>query len=293
MNRPIRAAVAAVTMLVMLLASAGQASAQETSDVYVIHGIPGVDVDVYVNGDLTLENFQPKDIAGPLTLPAADYDIEIFAHEDGAPAASSERTDDAVIDVSPAVPGGENVSVIAHLAEDGTPTLSAFVNDLEPAGAGNGRVTIRHTAAAPTVDIVAGGAAVDPLTGISNGNEAKADLPADSYPTGIAAAGTTEALLDAPVTVVEGENLVVYAIGDLSAGSVELLTQNFTGLHSTPTAVNSGNSGLRDAPAASLFGGWNLVLLTMALLSLGGAVISFNAGRAEARRLELPANLKR
>ncbi len=60
------------------------------------------------------------------------------------------------------------------------------------------------------------------------------------------------------MTVVEGENLVVYAIGDFAGGTFELLTQNFTGLHSAPTAVNSGNSGLL-AQDSSSAAGWLLV----------------------------------
>lgn len=244
MKRTVGAVSALLLMMGLMFGLGSPAGAQDTSDVYVLHGIPGVDVDVYVNGDLTLEGFAPSDIAGPLALPAGNYDIKIYAAADAPAATADEREDEPVIDVAPDVPGGANVSVIAHLAEDGTPTLAAFVNDVSATAAGEGRVTIRHTAAAPTVDIVAGGAAVAPFTGLSSGDEATADLPAGDYPTGVAAAGTTEALVEAPVTVTEGTNLVVYAIGDLAGGSFELLTQSFDGLHSTPDAVPAGNSGL-------------------------------------------------
>lgn len=267
-------------VLALLAFTAAPAAAQDTSDVYVVHGIPGVDVDVYVDGALTLDGFAPKDIAGPLSLPAATYDIEIFAAADDPAAASADRTDDAVIAVSPAVPGGENLSVVAHLDGDGAPTLSAFVNDVTPAGAGNGRLTVRHTAAAPTVDIVAGGEAVAPFVNLSNGGEAKADLPAGDYPTGIAATGTTDALVDAPVTVVEGENLVVYAIGDFAGGTFELLTQNFDGLHSAPTAVNSGNSGLLAQSGSSWPGAMMLLVGGVAVLAATGTGLTLARRRA-------------
>lgn len=264
-----------LAVIALLAFSAAPAGAQdEASDVHVVHGIPGVDVDVYVDGALTLEGFTPRTIAGPLELAEGTYDIEIFAATDEPAAAAADRTDDAVISASPAVPAGENVSVVAHLGEDGTPTLSAFVNDVTPAGAGNGRLTIRHAAAAPTVDIVAGAAAVPPFINLSNGDESKADLPAADYPTGIAATGTTEALVDAPVTVVEGENLVVYAIGDLEGGTFELLVQNFTGLHSAPTAVNSGNAGLRAEVDGASGAGWLLIagLAGVAAVSSGASL---------------------
>jgi len=234
MKRFVAALVAALTGLAVLVAV--PAGAQSNSDVYVLHGIPGVTVDVYVNGALTLDSFVPEDIAGPLSLPAGNYDIDIFAEATTAAADSSARSDVAVIDVTAAVPAGESVSVVAHLDADGAPTLTAFVNDLSNTAGNEGRVTIRHTAQAPAVDIIAGGAAVAPFTNLTNGNEAVADLPAGDYPTGIAAAGTTTELVAAPVTATAGTNLVVYAIGSLGS-SFTLITQSFDGLLSDTSDV--------------------------------------------------------
>ncbi len=280
MQKLIRTAAAATVLAGSALAFGTPAGAQDTSDVYVVHGIPGVTVDVYVNDALTLEGFEPKDIAGPLELPAGDYDIQIFAAADDPAATAAERTDAAVIDVSPAVPGGANLSVIAHLDAEGTPTLAAFANDITPTAAGEGRITIRHTAAAPAVDIVAGGAAVAPFVNLVNGGEAKADLPAGDYPTGIAATGTTEVLVEAPVTATEGENLVVYAIGDLAAGTFELLTQNFDGLHSAPAAVNAGNSGLLAQDDSMPLGLTALPVLVLGVAAAGLTVTAVARRRA-------------
>ncbi len=275
MNLITRALAATALVAASTFGISSAAGAQDSSDVYVVHGIPGVDVDVYVNDALTLDGFAPKDIAGPLELPAGNYDIKIFAATDGPAATAAERTDDPVIDVAPDVPGGANLSVVAYLDGTGTPTLGAFVNDVSETAAGEGRVTIRHTAAAPAVDIVADGAAVPPFTNLTNGNEAKADLPAGDYPTGIAATGTTEALVEAPVTVTEGSNLVVYAIGDFAGGTFELLTQSFDGLQSAPAAVNAGNSGLL---ADSNTGSTSTLLVVglgaLALLSVSAVTIS-------------------
>lgn len=227
MRRFFAAFVAALSALAVLVAV--PAGAQSNSDVYVLHGIPGVTVDVYVNGALTLDSFVPEDIAGPLSLPAGNYDIDIFAEATNAPATISERSDAAVIDVTAPVPSGESVSIIAHVDADGVPTLTAFVNDLSDTARDQGRVTIRHTAQAPAVDIIAAGAAVAPFINLSNGEEAVADLPVGDYPTGIAATGTVNELVPAPVTATAGENLVVYAIGSLGS-SFTLITQSFDGL---------------------------------------------------------------
>lgn len=45
----------------------------------VLHGVPDLPVDVYVDGDLTLDDFNPGDLARPLELPASDYQIAIAA----------------------------------------------------------------------------------------------------------------------------------------------------------------------------------------------------------------------
>lgn len=243
MRRFFAAFIAALTALAVLIAV--PAGAQSSSDVYVVHGIPGVTVDVYVNGALTLDSFVPEDIAGPLSLPAGDYDIDIFAEAATAPAAASARTDAAVIDVTAAVPGNASVSVVAHLDAAGAPSLTAFVNDLSDTDRNEGRITIRHTAQAPAVDIIAGGAPVAPFTNLISGGEAVADLPVGDYPTGIAEAGSTTELVAAPVTASAGENLVVYAIGSLGT-SFTLITQSFDDLlpDSSDVRVIHGIPGL-------------------------------------------------
>ena len=59
----------AVTIAVILsvVAGAGPAFAEgaKTGTVTVIHGIPGLVVDVYVNGALTLKDFQPLTVTSP------------------------------------------------------------------------------------------------------------------------------------------------------------------------------------------------------------------------------------
>lgn len=211
------------------------AAPTDTAQVKVVHGIPGLTVDIYVNGALTLPAFEPKTIAGPLTLPAGDYEIEIFVATPNPADTSAARTDAAALTVNPTVPAGADLSLVAHLDADGAPTVTAFVNDVSTLASGDqGRVVVRHTAAAPAVDIVAGGAPVGNLINISNGEQQGIDLPVGSYPTGIAAAGTPDALVDAPVTVRPGQGIVVYAIGDLAGGSFDLIVETIGGLALAP-----------------------------------------------------------
>ena len=76
-----------------------------------------------------------------------------------------------------AVPSSGNWTVLAHLDADGNPTITPFQNDVTPLPAGQGRLTVRHTASAPPVDIVLADGS-RPFTSLSNPNEASAALPA-------------------------------------------------------------------------------------------------------------------
>ena len=79
MRRLIAATAAGSLAVAAALFGALPASAADTGQVYVVHGIPGLPVDIYVNGALTLDDFEPETVAGPLDLPAGSYDIAITA----------------------------------------------------------------------------------------------------------------------------------------------------------------------------------------------------------------------
>ena len=94
---------------------------------------------------------------------------------------------------------------------------------------------MRHTAAAPAVDVLAGG---DPVfTNLSNPDEAKADLAAGTVSASVAATGTTDPVIGpADVTVKEGSATIVYAWGSLEDDNLAVAVQTIDGLHSTRPA---------------------------------------------------------
>ncbi len=221
-----------------LLAPTMAAAQDGTGTVTVLHGVPDLTVDVYVNGDLTLEDFAPGTVTDPLSLPAGDYDIAI------RPADAAADSDPA-ISGSTTLPAGANASIIAHLTESGDPTLGVFVNDTSEVAAGEARLGVRHTAAAPAVDIAANGDVV--AEGLTNPNEAALDVPAATYSAEVRLAGTEDAVLGpADLTLAEGTATYVYAIGSAEAGSLDLLVQTVSGLHSAPAGVPAGDAGLAD-----------------------------------------------
>jgi len=203
---------------VALVGAAGVAQAgPNDGTVTVIHGIPGVTVDVYVNGALTLEDFTPGTVTAPLTLPAGAYTIDIRP-------ANAPSSDPPIITGSTTLPAGANASIIANLSAAGTPTLTVFVNDTSQTPAGQGRLVVRHTAAAPAVDVLAGGSPV--ITNLTNPNEATLTLPAGTVSASVAAAGTTTPVIGpADVPVVAGQVTVVYAIGSLTGETLGVAVQ--------------------------------------------------------------------
>jgi hypothetical protein len=225
------------------LALAVPATAQTGgAEVRVLHGIPGVPVDVYVDGERALDDFQPGTTTDDLALPAGSYEVAVF----GADAADDSGTP-VIGPVTLQIPASGNVSAIAHLTEDGTPTITPFVNDTAAAPDGQGRVVVRHTAAAPTVDVLVGGSPA--LTGITNPQEQSAELPAGTISASVAATGTTEPVIGpADVPVVAGQATIVYAIGSLEDDTLDVLVQTvrLAGAAGSPAGVPAGTGGLVD-----------------------------------------------
>lgn len=231
-----------------------------SSQVSVVHGIPGTPVDVYVNGEKTLDNFQPGKVAGPLTLPEGDYDLALTK--------PGEAIGQAILTVdNAAVPGGANISLVAHLTEAGEPAITPFANDVSKLDAGQARLIVRHTAAAPAVDVRAGGEPV--FQDLVNPKEAKADLPAGTVSADVVLAGTeTVAIGPAELDLKEGTATIVYAVGSAEGDTLDVVAQTIGGLHSAPGGVPSGSGGLADR---GMSGAWYTVAALGVLLLFVGA----------------------
>ena len=59
--------------LIAVSAAIPASAADGDASLSVLHAVPGVTVDVYVNGALTLDDFTPGTLAGPLPLAAGTY----------------------------------------------------------------------------------------------------------------------------------------------------------------------------------------------------------------------------
>ncbi len=258
MRRTIAAAAAGVVAL--LVTPMAPASAADDATVSVLHAVPGLTVDVYANGEELIPDFEPGTLTDPLSLPAGTYDLEVYADGD-----TPDSAEPAIAKPGVEVPAGANATVVANLDESGTPALNVYVNDTSATGAGNARLTVRHTAAAPAVDVRADGNAL--VEGLTNPDEAVAEVPAGSYSADVVLAGTdTVAIGPADVTLGEGTNTIVYAWGSAEDDNLQLAVQTIDGLHSAPGGVPGGQVGL--APESGAVPTWALGLGGASLLAL-------------------------
>ncbi len=263
---------AVLTGLGLGAAVAAPASAADDGTVYVVHGVPGLTVDVYVNGQPALTAFEPGAAAGPLSLPAGTYDVAIRTAGDPTSATPA-------IQKSVDLPAGANATLVAHLDAAGSPVLTAFANPVTGLESGKGRLVVRHTAAAPAVDVLAGGQPV--FTDVVNGQEKTADLAPGTVPAAVALAGTTQPVLGpADVTLEAGKLTTVYAIGSATDGTLQLVTQSVPAAAAAPAAApavpagaNAGDGGLA-ADSTSTWPALALALGGIALLSAGGVAVA-------------------
>ncbi|MGW6492784.1 DUF4397 domain-containing protein [Streptomyces sp. NPDC055056] len=248
------AAATATTLVALSVVGGGAAVAAPQAAggqamVSVLHAVPGLTVDVYAGGKELIPNFKPGTLTDPMKLDAGSYDIKIFKDGDGPKGTPAiEKTVD--------VPAGANATLVAHLSAAGKPVLDAFVNDLSKVPAGRARLTVRHVAAAPAVDVRAGKKPV--FKNLVNPKEAKGEVAAGTVSADVVLAGTDKvAIGPANLNLAEGTNTVVYAWGSAKDKSLALKTQTLTGMHSAPGGVPAGETGQaaahnQSAPAGAL-----------------------------------------
>ena len=263
-------------VLIALAGVAPASAADGDAQLSVFHGVPGLTVDVYVNNALTLDDFTPGSLAGPLDLAPGTYSVAITASD------AADASAPAIGPIDLTLEAGVNYTAVAHLSEAGTPTATLFTNDTSTVAAGEGRLTVRHVAAAPAVDVLAGGSPA--ITNLANPNESVLTLPAGTISAAVAATGTTAPVIGpTDLAVAEGANTIVYAYGSLADSTLALGVQSITGLHSAPGGVPAGSAGLvatnsavtsGDSPPAGLWWAGSALVLLLAAVAVTAATRS-------------------
>jgi hypothetical protein len=216
--RALAAAAAAAVAVVPFGAVAAQADTEaEFTDVTIVHGLDGLVVDVFVDGVLAIDDFEYSEIV-VAELEPGDYNVQVKAA--AASDADDPAAEPAILETDASV-GTDPFTVVAQLDEAGAPTLGVYADDFSEPADGEGRVTVRHAAAAPEVDILVEGASVGT---VANGEQLSDDLPAGTYDVEVQAGGATvEALTPGEVELPAGSSIIAYAVGSLEGETLDLI----------------------------------------------------------------------
>jgi hypothetical protein len=201
-----------------------------------VHAFRGLVADVYLDGKVALTGFEPERTTDPLQIPAGDHQVAVRE-------AKADPSSTPAVAGTLKVTAGTNISAVVHMAQDGSPTMTQFDNDVSKVAPGSARLIVRHTAAAPAVNVVVDGTAL--ASNLTNPNQSSSrELPATSHEVTVDAAGGGAVIAPNTVTLADGTEQILYLIGKASDNSVGLLTQTVQGLSTAPAGVPTGTDGL-------------------------------------------------
>jgi hypothetical protein len=247
MRRRIAALVLASTAVVATggLSTAGAEESAGSSRIWITHGLPlddaGTVVDVFAGpagagpaaAAPLIDDFRFGATVGPVELPAASYTVSV-----AAPSADDDGTlapSEVVFSQDVTVPSGRTLSAVASLSATGQPVIAVFSDDLAPTGE-DGRISVRHAAAAPPVQLDA----TEPTAPwtwlgfwapLANGQQLDLVLSAGAYDLLLSVYDPVDpvpfrSVDDFPVA---GATLTrVYAVGDPAAGTFQFLVTTVT-----------------------------------------------------------------
>jgi hypothetical protein len=267
MRNRILAGVGIAALATVGLAAPANAVSPTTADIWVVHAVPATTVDVYINGALSIEDFAPGTVTPLVDVAPGDYTVDIVPAGDPAPAEGA-----GLITVDADVMAGVSYTLVAHPNAAGDSLLiSPFVNDLAAAGAGNASVTVRHTAAAPAVDVVALPSTVL-FPGVTNTQAGTTSVPAGEYDIQVQVAGSSPVAvaIDLPNTALAaGTHYFIHAFGAAGGPYSPII---FT-IGDAPAGVPAGSAGLvaDDGVNPALFAGGAVLL---ALLAAAGFAVA-------------------
>ena len=257
------------------VATTTSASAQTgTGSLRVVHGLRGIVADVYLDDSLVLQTFEPERSTDLLPLATGDHRLDVRLSGSPATAAPMVSTNFVTAD-------SEVLSVVLHLSASSQPALSGFVEDETPVAAGQTRVVVRHTAAAPSIDARLDDAPV--VTNLANPGQGVSQVAAGTYQLSVTQAGGNEVLAPAQtVPLAEGTANDMYFIGDESAGTLSWIAVQTGGLATPPARVATGDSGLV-APHGGPSLLWPMALATGLVLLMGTAAVGRRIAVVRAR----------
>jgi hypothetical protein len=248
------------------------AAASPMASVTIMHGLPGLTADIYVNGKLTLDGFKPLSSTPVLQLPGGAYTIAIRNVGQSA----SEKP---LLTAAVTLDGGVDYTVIAHPDAGGTPMVSLFRNDLTRVPVGRSLLQVRNVADAPALTLTLDGH--NRFSDLGNLAHQSAIIAPGQHRVGVTSSGGGASVPSTALSVGEGSKLVLYIVGSASDGSLDLMAQRVTASGAQPSGIPTGTGGLaghRSMP------GWAVALAVVGgLIALWSQVPFTRRSRRQAR----------
>jgi hypothetical protein len=236
------------SVVVMGLQPAASAQDPRAAQLYVVHGLPGnelddpiemldfpnnlpVDICAGIPGSGTLNCFFANvpfgQIRGPLVFTAGVYQVEVRHADLATPGAGT-----LIAATSVALRTRESHTALVHISQAGTAVLTDYLNDTSKLGLVNSRVTFRHGARLGPVDMSVQSTLGLPgfaATNLQNPLQSSAaTLTSGPYTRFVKAAGQpTDLLTPAPVFLGPRNAYFFYLVGSQTRNTLQVIQHNF------------------------------------------------------------------
>jgi Domain of unknown function (DUF4397) len=229
-------ALLAAGALVLAAMTIGPSYAANNTEVYIVQGLPGKNLDVTIDGDSVATGVKTAAVAGPFKVKPGKRTVEFS--ENGSVVLKNTFT----------IKEGSRADIVAHLpaSSSGDPLVTVYKYDAVKVPNGKALLVVSHVAAVPPADIRVNDQVL--FANIANGESLQLMVPVATYKVSIVPTGETKPVFFGPVnlTVKGGAINRVYAVGDPEKKTmnvaVHVLAAGSTG-SGKPSEVNTGTGG--------------------------------------------------
>ena len=210
--------------------------AANDTEIYIVQGLPGKNLDVAIDGESVVEDVKTAEVKGPFKVEPGSRSVTFS--EDGT----------TVLENTFSIKEGSKADIVAHLpaSSSGDPLVTVYKYDDVKVPKGKAFLVVSHVAAVPPADVRVDETVL--FENIANGESLELMVPVATYKVDIVPTKETEPVFFGPVslTVQGGAINRVYALGDPEKKTmnvaVHVITVGTTG-SGKPSEVNTGTGG--------------------------------------------------
>jgi Domain of unknown function (DUF4397) len=218
--------------------------AANSTEIYIVQGLPGKDLDVAIDGESVAEGVKTAAVAGP------------FKVKPGSRMVTFSENRKTILENTVSIKEGSKADVVAHLpgpaeksaksSSSDEPVVTVYKYEDVNVPKGKALLVVSHVAKVPPADVRVDDQVL--FANIANGESLQLMVPVATYKVSIVPTGETKPVFIGPVslTVKGGAINRVYAVGDPEEKTmnvaVHVLTTGTTG-SGKPSEVNTGTGG--------------------------------------------------